>query len=211
MNKPRALLSRFGDPASLFFVVQVIACLALATTGGAGQIALRYERAALENGEIWRLLTAHWVHLDVRHMVVNVAGLVLLGVLFARDFACRAWIAIFVTSVAAVDAGLWFANPHVDWYVGASRVGCTVFLLPESWAASGAGAGKACCWARCSWPNSRGNERAAGPSRSATSPCSSTHIYMAPSVVRWAQSLCPSLRRGARYNPRPDRFEVSTA
>ena len=89
-------------------------------TGEAGRLALRYDRAALASGQLWRLLTGHLVHLDLRHALVNILGLVLMWALFARDYAPRQWLAILLASIVAIDAGLWLWDSTVTWYVGSS-------------------------------------------------------------------------------------------
>ena len=94
--------------------------LLLSLTGEAGRLALRYERDALASGQLWRLLTGHLVHLDLRHALVNVLGLALMWALFARDYAPRQWLAIVLAAIAAIDAGLWLWDSTVTWYVGSS-------------------------------------------------------------------------------------------
>lgn len=89
-------------------------------TGEAGREALRYDRAALAAGQWWRLLTAHFVHLDFDHAALNSLGLVLMWALFARDYRPLHWLAILVGSMAAIDAGLWLRDSTVAWYVGSS-------------------------------------------------------------------------------------------
>jgi rhomboid family GlyGly-CTERM serine protease len=98
-------------------------CLALAIPeffGDAARQGGSYDRAALAAGQWWRLLTAHFVHLDLEHAILNSLGVVLMWALFARDFSPWAWAAIYSGSALAVSAGLWFASPEVQWYVGAS-------------------------------------------------------------------------------------------
>jgi rhomboid family GlyGly-CTERM serine protease len=94
--------------------------LLLSLTGEVGRLALRYERAALASGQLWRLLTGHLVHLDLRHALVNILGLTLMWALFARDFTPRQWLAIVLAAIAAIDAGLWLWDSTVTWYVGSS-------------------------------------------------------------------------------------------
>ncbi len=91
-----------------------------ALAGDGGQAWLRYERGALAQGQWWRLLTAHFVHLDLRHALLNAAGLALVWVLFARDYSPKAWLAILLGAIAAIDAGLWLGDSTVQWYVGSS-------------------------------------------------------------------------------------------
>lgn len=94
--------------------------LALTATAEPGRMLLRYDRAALARGELWRLLTAHLVHLDLRHALLNCLGLVLLWALFARDYGPLRWLAIVLAAMAAIDAGLWVCNSTLLWYVGSS-------------------------------------------------------------------------------------------
>jgi rhomboid family GlyGly-CTERM serine protease len=88
--------------------------------GEAGREALRYDRAGLAAGQWWRLITAHIVHLDLDHAVLNSLGLVLMWALFARDYGPRQWLLIVFGAMAAIDAGLWLRDSTVAWYVGSS-------------------------------------------------------------------------------------------
>jgi rhomboid family GlyGly-CTERM serine protease len=110
--------ARYG--AALLASVALL--LALCATGEWGREALRYQRTALAHGQLWRLLTAHLVHLGIVHALLNCAGLALLWMLFAREFPPRRWAWILLGSCAAIDAGLWFLRPGVAWYLGASGV-----------------------------------------------------------------------------------------
>jgi rhomboid family GlyGly-CTERM serine protease len=90
--------------------------------GDAARLALRYEREAIAAGEGWRLITAHFVHLGLEHAALNALGLVLMWALFARDFRPAGWLAIVVTSIVAIDIGLWLRDSTVQWYVGSSGI-----------------------------------------------------------------------------------------
>src|SRR5579862_1188856 len=96
--------------------------LLLTLSGEGGRLLLRYDRLALARGEFWRLLTAHLVHLDLRHALLNTLGLALMWALFARDYTPRQWLAITAASMAAIDAGLWLCDSTIEWYVGSSGV-----------------------------------------------------------------------------------------
>lgn len=82
--------------------------------------AWRYERDAVAAGEWWRLVTAHLVHLDFEHAVLNALGLVLMWALFARDYRASGWLVIVLASVLVIDAGFWFRDRSLEWYVGSS-------------------------------------------------------------------------------------------
>jgi rhomboid family GlyGly-CTERM serine protease len=96
--------------------------LALTASGEPGRALLRYDRAGLAAGQFWRLLTAHLVHLDLHHAVLNCLGLALMWALFARDYAPRRWPLVLLGAAAAIDAGLWWCDSTVAWYVGSSGV-----------------------------------------------------------------------------------------
>lgn len=83
---------------------------------------LRYDRGAIAAGGWWRLLTAHSVHLDLHHLVLNELGLVLMWALFASDFDAVEWCIIVTSGALAISSGLWWLSPRVGWYVGASGV-----------------------------------------------------------------------------------------
>jgi rhomboid family GlyGly-CTERM serine protease len=101
---------------------------------------LRYDRGAIAAGGWWRLLTAHIVHLDVHHLILNELGLVLVWSLFAQDYDAVEWCVIVLSGALAISSGLWWLSPRVGWYVGASGVlhsvmgaGVAKHLAERSW------------------------------------------------------------------------------
>ena len=109
------------DRAYGWALLAVIALLAGLELGGdVWRDALSYDRAALASGQWWRLISAHFVHLDAQHMLLNSLGVVLMWALFARDYSPLRWLAIYLFSSLTISAGLWVLNPEVPWYVGCS-------------------------------------------------------------------------------------------
>ena len=98
----------------------VIVALALLVSGDAARESLRFDRTGIAAGEAWRLLTGHLVHLGVTHALLNLVGLALVWFLVGRSFSARQWLWIIAGSAAAIDVGLWFGNPSLEWYVGLS-------------------------------------------------------------------------------------------
>ncbi len=94
--------------------------LALLSGGEALREAFRYERAAILSGEIWRLLSGHFVHLGPSHAALNLAGLGLVWYLVGDALDRIRWLAVLVLGIAAIDLGFWFLNPELQWYVGLS-------------------------------------------------------------------------------------------
>ena len=115
--------TRLGALPTLAWLVPgsvVLIALILLFSGETGREWLRYDRAGIAAGEIWRLLTGHLVHLGVSHAILNVAGLVLVWLLVGRAYRWNQWLWVMAGSLAAIDMGLWFGAPSLDWYVGLS-------------------------------------------------------------------------------------------
>ncbi len=100
-------------------VLLLVAAL-LVATGDTGREWLRFERTTILDGQLWRLVTGHIVHLGLTHFLLNGAGLVLVWFLVGREFAGLEWLAIVAASIAAIDIGLWVLSPGLEWYVGLS-------------------------------------------------------------------------------------------
>ena len=133
MRRRDLLTSLNGDAGHGFALLGILALLwALAAGGPAWTQALCYQREAIGQGQIWRLVSAHWVHLGVRHLLLDSAGLALLWALYARELRPAAWLAVLLAATAAIDAGLWWGEPQLQWYVGISG------LLHAVWAAGAA-------------------------------------------------------------------------
>jgi len=90
--------------------------------GEAGTEALQYDRERIAGGELWRLATGHLAHANGEHLLLNLGGLVVVGLLFPAEFTLRGWVVVGVAALLAIDAGLWWRNPEVAWYVGLSGV-----------------------------------------------------------------------------------------
>jgi rhomboid family GlyGly-CTERM serine protease len=97
-------------------------CLLLAAGGDEWRELGRYDRHALENGELWRLVSGHLVHLGFGHLWPNLAALAIVALLFDDVFANADWLRIGAGAAAAIDAGLYVLDPNVLWYVGLSGV-----------------------------------------------------------------------------------------
>lgn len=96
------------------------ASLVAAALGEPGRLGLRWDREAIAGGELWRLVTGHFVHLNLGHFVLNLAGLVLVWVLVGTRYRPLGWWIVTILCLAAMDAGFWLLDPRLSWYVGLS-------------------------------------------------------------------------------------------
>lgn len=94
----------------------------LSLLGEGGRLLLRYEREAVLQGEYWRLITAHLVHGNTRHLLLNAAAVALIAALFQQDYSWRGWLLIALLSALAIDVAFVFWEPQIAWYVGLSGV-----------------------------------------------------------------------------------------
>lgn len=95
----------------------------LAFAGDEARLLLRYERMkVLDQHQLWRLLTGHFVHGDTRHVALNLAGLAVLCALFPSHYSVVGWSAVVLASIVAIDVGFVWWEPQLTWYVGLSGV-----------------------------------------------------------------------------------------
>lgn len=81
---------------------------------------LAYTRDGVAAGQLWRLLSNHFVHLGWAHMWLNLAGLGLVAWLVGGAFDWRRWLAVAGITALVIATGFWFLYPELAWYVGLS-------------------------------------------------------------------------------------------
>ena len=90
--------------------------------GEPARLALRYEREAIGDGQLYRLLSGHLVHLGPQHLLLNLIGLILVWILVGGCLSASHWFLALGVIVAGIDLGFWVFRPTLDWYVGLSGV-----------------------------------------------------------------------------------------
>lgn len=100
--------------------IMAMVALAIMLGGLFPMLSLRYERAAIGSGEVWRIFTGHFAHLDWNHLLINLGGLALIWLLFGHRLAITQWLIVIFTTMIMISAALWFFHPALTWYVGLS-------------------------------------------------------------------------------------------
>lgn len=101
---------------------------------GAAPEALVYNRDAIAQGELWRLITGHIVHCDIEHLVWNITAFLILGSLAEQRLGWRT-MGLAGASCLGVSGWLWFFNTDLTLYCGLSGAlnGVLVVVLASLW------------------------------------------------------------------------------
>lgn len=120
-SKYGALLGRMARMSAMAFPVLMSVLVLIAWFGGAdAKNALMYDRGAVVDGEWWRLISAHFVHVGLPHLVANLCGLWVIWVLLGQSLTTTGWMGVFIASALGITGALLSLHPSVDWYLGFS-------------------------------------------------------------------------------------------
>ncbi|MBW9261635.1 MAG: rhombosortase [Candidatus Thiodiazotropha sp. (ex. Lucinisca nassula)] len=101
-------------------VTLICLLLSLATESASGW--LEYHRGHIVNGELWRLITAHLVHLGWGHLTMNLLGLWMIWALLLNNLPSQRCSLILLLLTIITSTALWFFSPQLVWYRGLSGV-----------------------------------------------------------------------------------------
>ena len=112
----------FKDTHYLIPLSVLIVSLLLQLFANEALTILQYQRNDIANGQLWRLFSAHLVHLNWNHFFLNAAGLVLLWLLLYRSFSQGQWLLLFFFSLLLIDIAIYFFHPGIVWFAGLSGI-----------------------------------------------------------------------------------------
>lgn len=107
------------------FVVVILLALSEAVTSPW----LEFDRMAIADGQWWRLLSAHIVHLSITHALGNSGGLLVLAWLLRNDVSDLRLGLLFLWCALVVGGGLYWFAPDLQRYAGLSGVLHGVLLV----------------------------------------------------------------------------------
>ena len=110
----------FGFTAWALPMAALGCAIIIAIFGDAGRVWLSYDRPEIAAGELWRLLSGHFVHLGITHLVWDAAGFLLIWYLVGQSFSRMQWVIVSLVTIVGIDLGFWFLEPNLSWYVGLS-------------------------------------------------------------------------------------------
>lgn len=88
-----------------------------------------YNRHHIANGEYWRLITGHFIHLNNAHLLLNMLGVGLVLVLFDNVLAIWQWLVVLLASALIISVLIYVNLPQVQGYVGLSGVIHGLYVL----------------------------------------------------------------------------------
>ncbi len=94
--------------------------LALYLVGPQVTDGLQFERQSITGHQWWRFIGANLVHASGSHLAMNLVALVIITLVAGRTLGPLQTFLAWIISSLATTVGLWFLNPDIQWYLGAS-------------------------------------------------------------------------------------------
>ena len=89
----------------------------------------RYQQDMVEQGQFWRIITGHWVHVGWLHLLLNGLGLVICVSLTSPGWSPLRWFSCSVIMAIGVSIMLAIYSPEVGDYAGLSGVLFGLYML----------------------------------------------------------------------------------
>jgi rhomboid family GlyGly-CTERM serine protease len=105
-----------------FPIIAIVALILSCTlVGDELTLLLRFERKAILEGELYRLFSAHIVHLNWAHSLLNITAAVIGWFLLKDSMSTQQWI-LSIVICGLIISILLFCIPDLQWYVGFSGI-----------------------------------------------------------------------------------------
>lgn len=83
---------------------------------------LQYQHTSLEQGQIWRLISGHLLHSNYWHLLMNLAGLLLVMLLHGHYWRWQNLLLQWLSASVLISIALYLFSPEIVIYVGLSSL-----------------------------------------------------------------------------------------
>ncbi len=104
---------------SIYIIILTIIAITASLEPLSSQV-LQFDRSLIEQGQVWRLFTANWVHASVNHSFLNALGIVLLAYFAGAELNNRLGFFLVIFATCFVGMGLYLWVEDLEYYVGLS-------------------------------------------------------------------------------------------
>lgn len=120
---------RNGSPAGYPLVTIGMGIVALVLfCGGDAFSFLQYDRAAIGAGEVWRVITGHWLHWSFDHFLWCTITFMAIGAI-CEKISRKGYLATLVAASLIVPLVCWLAAPGLAYYRGLSGLASAIFMF----------------------------------------------------------------------------------
>jgi len=88
-----------------------------------------FNRVAIDQGQWWKALSGNYTHSNIPHLLLNLSGVWLLGILFIDNLSALLFTLSIFFLTLIVGFGLYFYNPELSGYYGFSGVLYGLFFV----------------------------------------------------------------------------------
>ena len=86
-----------------------------------------FNREQILHGEIWRIITGHFVHLNFEHFFFNAASLIVVSIIFRSKINITSLLLLSVFFSILISFLVLLLYPNIDWFNGFSGVLHAIF------------------------------------------------------------------------------------
>lgn len=104
------------------FINASVACLIIIFSTLSEQVfsILSLSRTQLDQGEVWRLITSHFVHFGWPHTLINLSAFTLCALALLNSIPARQLLIMIIFCCLSVGLGVYYLNPEYSTYAGLS-------------------------------------------------------------------------------------------